>query len=191
MTPTKLKGANDCRFFIQQSGNKIQTVTVTNILVLSVDGSRWNKLVKVSANTIEKARHAKKVLNVVEIAGIQAVLLPTDRLQASLKLVAPSVYAQTFPIIANPYADKMPIPVIKERAGNKADGELPKAAIPAGKLSTPTPTMALTKLKTSLGIVAVPPLFETVTLGGDFDCTAPPRNSEMMLSIAAEDDVRG
>mmetsp|Transcript_8563 Transcript_8563/g.18256 ORF Transcript_8563/g.18256 Transcript_8563/m.18256 type:complete len:83 (+) Transcript_8563:1255-1503(+) len=42
-------------------------------------------------------------------------------------------------------------------AGNMADGALPKAEIPAGKLKTPAPTIDLTKLKISLGMVAVPP----------------------------------
>jgi hypothetical protein len=46
---------------------------------------------------------------------------------------------------------------IRERAGTMAPGLLPKAAIPAGRLRTPTPTMALTRLKISLGMVAVPP----------------------------------
>ena len=52
----------------------------------------------------------------------------------------------------------MPMTAIIITAGMAAEGALPKFAIPAGKLNTPTPTIALTRLKTSLGMVAVPPL---------------------------------
>jgi len=38
----------------------------------------------------------------------------------------------------------------------RAFGASPKAAIPAGRESTPAPTIHLTRLKTSFGIVAVP-----------------------------------
>ena len=65
--------------------------------------------------------------------------------------------AHTRPINAKPYADAIPISDIKSMAGYMAEGALPYAAIPAGKLSTPAPTILLTKLNTSLGIDAVPP----------------------------------
>ena len=42
-------------------------------------------------------------------------------------------------------------------AGMAALGASPNAAIPAGSERTPTPTMPLTRLNTSLGIEAVPP----------------------------------
>jgi len=42
-------------------------------------------------------------------------------------------------------------------AGRIALGALPKAAIPAGKLKTPEPTILFTKLNISLGMDAVPP----------------------------------
>eukprot|EP00978_Attheya_sp_CCMP212_P040958 scaffold229254_cov51-Attheya_sp.AAC.2 len=41
-------------------------------------------------------------------------------------------------------------------AGMSADGAFPMAAMPAGRLSTPAPTMLFTRLNTSLGMVAVP-----------------------------------
>jgi hypothetical protein len=55
-----------------------------------------------------------------------------------------------------PLADKAPIQVKSNSAGRSADGALPKAAIPAGNANTPAPTMALMRLKTSAGMVAVP-----------------------------------
>ena len=45
---------------------------------------------------------------------------------------------------------------MRTTAGSVADGAFPNAATPAGKLSTPAPTIPLTKLKTSFGIVAPP-----------------------------------
>jgi hypothetical protein len=50
-----------------------------------------------------------------------------------------------------PYAENPPIIEISATAGKIAEG-----AIPAGKLNTPAPTILLTRLNTSLGIVAVP-----------------------------------
>jgi hypothetical protein len=50
----------------------------------------------------------------------------------------------------------MPKSAMSPIAGTTADGALPKAAMPLGKVNTPAPTMLLTKLKTSLGMVAVP-----------------------------------
>mmetsp|Transcript_30905 Transcript_30905/g.64502 ORF Transcript_30905/g.64502 Transcript_30905/m.64502 type:complete len:81 (-) Transcript_30905:282-524(-) len=47
---------------------------------------------------------------------------------------------------------------INKQAGSKARGALPKAATPAGNDKTPAPIMDLTKLNTSLGMVAVPSL---------------------------------
>lgn len=51
-----------------------------------------------------------------------------------------------------------PMSVMSAVAGITALGALPNAAIPAGKLSTPAPTIDFTRLKTSLGIEAVPPV---------------------------------
>mmetsp|Transcript_1388 Transcript_1388/g.3087 ORF Transcript_1388/g.3087 Transcript_1388/m.3087 type:complete len:204 (-) Transcript_1388:86-697(-) len=62
--------------------------------------------------------------------------------------------------------------VIKATAGMTADFALPKAAIPEGKDKTPTPTMALTRLKVCSGMVADPPVMAgnslevLVTMGG-------------------------
>jgi len=47
----------------------------------------------------------------------------------------------------NPYPDRPPMTVMRIAAGIIADGALPKADIPAGKLSTPAPTIDLTRLK--------------------------------------------
>ena len=63
----------------------------------------------------------------------------------------------TRPIIENPKALRIPITAINPRAGSTADGEFPKAAIPAGKDNTPDPMIPLTKLKISLDIEADPP----------------------------------
>jgi hypothetical protein len=52
-----------------------------------------------------------------------------------------------------------------------------KTNLPAGKLNTPAPTMLLMRLKTSLGIVAVPP-----------PCCAPPRSGSSGTAAAADDE---
>lgn len=52
---------------------------------------------------------------------------------------------------------------MRARAGTSADGASPNAAIPAGRDKTPTPTMALTRLKISDATVAVP--LPTATTG--------------------------
>ena len=56
----------------------------------------------------------------------------------------------------NVYAEMNPIVAIKTVAGNTALGALPNAAMPAGIARTPPPTIVLTRLKISFGIVAVP-----------------------------------
>ena len=58
-------------------------------------------------------------------------------------------------------------------AGTSAEGALPKAATPYGKLNTPAPTMLLTRLKTRLGMLAVPPLLLLLLLSED-ESLAPP-----------------
>ena len=57
-------------------------------------------------------------------------------------------------------------------AGTSAEGALPKAATPYGKLNTPAPTMLLTRLKTRLGMLAVPPLL--LLLLSEDESLAPP-----------------
>jgi hypothetical protein len=64
------------------------------------------------------------------------------------------VIAQILPINANPYAEIEPIRVISNTAGTIAEGALPNAAIPAGKDSTPAPTMDFTRLKMSFVMVS-------------------------------------
>ena len=72
-------------------------------------------------------------------------------------------------------------------AGRKADLASAKAAIPAGRLSTPTPTIPFTKLKTSLGIEAPSGLFTLVTAFlPNFLPKAPPLTPKMALWV----DVR-
>ena len=62
------------------------------------------------------------------------------------------------PMSQNPKPLNNPVRIINPYAGNNAVGWSPNAAIPAGKPNTPAPTIALTKLKISLGMVAVPPV---------------------------------
>ena len=59
-------------------------------------------------------------------------------------------------------------------AGTSAEGALPKAATPYGKLNTPAPTMLLTRLKTRLGMLAVPPLLLLLLLLSEDESLAPP-----------------
>jgi hypothetical protein len=59
-------------------------------------------------------------------------------------------------MVANPCADSKPMAAMISTDGPTADRLPENAAIPAGRLSTPTPTIALTKLNTSLGMLAVP-----------------------------------
>lgn len=152
ITPNRLNGANDARSFIQHNGNSTTPVSANNTIVLL---SVPNRLEKVSASTIENARHARLVFIVADHAGIHPVPGPTDFSHASLYDVAP-VYAHTFPIIANPNPDSAPMTAMSATAGRTAERADPNAAIPAGRERTPTPTMALTRLKTSVGMVAVP-----------------------------------
>ena len=51
----------------------------------------------------------------------------------------------------------VPMAATNPTAGMAALGASPNAAMPAGSDRTPTPTIPLTRLKTSLGIEAVPP----------------------------------
>ena len=57
----------------------------------------------------------------------------------------------------------MPMAAMRPTAGIAPDGALEKAAIPAGRDRTPAPTMDLTRLKISSGMVAVPPPTERVS----------------------------
>jgi hypothetical protein len=69
-------------------------------------------------------------------------------------------------------------------AGTKALGALPKAAMPAGKPNTPAPTMALTKLKISLGMVAVPPAALVVVVACFFLLAVDGGGGERFLEVA-------
>ena len=121
MTPSKEKGASDFKFLSQHKGNKMVPVTVHKTAVRLSMGA---KAVNESAKTMEKAKQAKKVLMVVDQAGILAVFGLTVRAQASAYDRAP-VMAQTSPIHAKPTALRIPITVIKATAGIKADLALP------------------------------------------------------------------
>mmetsp|Transcript_3195 Transcript_3195/g.7012 ORF Transcript_3195/g.7012 Transcript_3195/m.7012 type:complete len:81 (+) Transcript_3195:952-1194(+) len=79
MTPSREKGAKDLRFFNRHNGNKTKAVTTKRVGLRVVS----NKLEKVSASTMEKARQAKNVLKVTDQAGIQEVPSPTLLLHAS------------------------------------------------------------------------------------------------------------
>lgn len=54
------------------------------------------------------------------------------------------------------YPDKMPMVAMRMVAGRTADGALPKDAMPAGRESTPAPTIDFTRLNTWLDMVDVP-----------------------------------
>jgi len=153
ITPNRLNGAKEAKSFIQHNGNKTTPVNPNRTIFLSFP----NKIEKVSASTMENARHARLVFIVADHAGIQPVDGPTDRSHASRYDVAP-VYAHTLPIIENPNPDSAPMTAIRATAGRTAERADPNAAIPAGRERTPTPTIAFTRLNTSVGMVAVPPL---------------------------------
>jgi hypothetical protein len=99
---------------------------------------------------------AQIVLKVTAVAGIQLVRSDTVADHASRYEVVP-VYAQHRPIKAKPYPDNPPIAAMRAIAGRTAPGADPHAAIPAGKLSTPAPTIPLTRLKMSCVTDASPP----------------------------------
>ena len=73
-TPNREKGASDFRFFKRHSGNKTRPVTANRVAFRGFP----NKVEKVSAKTMLKAKQAKKVLKVHDQAGIQLVDSPTD-----------------------------------------------------------------------------------------------------------------
>ena len=73
-TPNKENGAKLDRFLSQHRGNKMVVVTASKTLVRSV---LPNKELKVSAKTMENARHAMKVMSVALQAGTQLEVGPT------------------------------------------------------------------------------------------------------------------
>ena len=97
------------------------------------------------------------------------------------------VYAQHRPINANPYADNPPINAINDTAGITPDGASAKAAIPAGNVKTPAPTIPFTRLKMSCVTVASPSSLLSLV-----DCNAAVESEESSSSGAvsiASDDV--
>ena len=62
-----------------------------------------------------------------------------------------------------------------------AEGALPYAAMPAGKLSTPAPTMLFTRLNISLGMDAVPPPDDGDD--GDDELSSTALHSEVLLLV--------
>jgi len=101
------------------------------------------------------ANVANTVFRVTLQAGIQEVPSETLALHALRKVVV-LVKLQTRPIKANPYELRQPMTVMRATAGTTADGALANAAMPAGSVNTPAPTIDLTKLNTSCEMVAVP-----------------------------------
>ena len=99
------------------------------------------------------ARIAEMVLNVTAHAGIQLDFSETVALQAS-RYDSVLVYAQQRPMRAKPYPESPPMMAIKATAGITALGADPHAAIPAGRLRTPAPTMPLIRLKINSVTVA-------------------------------------
>jgi len=102
------------------------------------------------------ARFAEQVLNVHAATGMMEVLEPTVFSQASMYDDASSM-AHTRPMSEKQYPETPPMSAMRMDAGSTAEGALAKAAIPAGRESTPAPTMLLIRLKISLDMVAVPP----------------------------------
>jgi len=70
---------------------------------------------------------------------------------------------------------------MKSTAGYIAEGALPYAAMPAGRLSTPAPTMLFTKLNISLGMDAVPPPDDDDD--GDEELSSTVLHSEVLLLL--------
>lgn len=77
--PNKEKGASAERDFIQQSGNRIQVVRPSKMVLPALERS---KVEKVSVKIMEYAKHDKNVIKTALPAGIQAVSGPTVRSQA-------------------------------------------------------------------------------------------------------------
>lgn len=158
--PSKENGARADRFFSRHNGNKTIDVKPSRVL----DRVKLNPAVekialKVSAKIMEYASVAQKVLNVQLAAAITLVSFEIVFSHASLYEVEP-VYAQTLPIRENPYPESAPMTVMRNVAGIMAEGALPKAEIPAGRLNTPAPTILLTRLKVRPDMDALPPLDE-------------------------------
>mmetsp|Transcript_57359 Transcript_57359/g.139940 ORF Transcript_57359/g.139940 Transcript_57359/m.139940 type:complete len:337 (+) Transcript_57359:680-1690(+) len=157
MIPTREKGAKLARFFMRQSGSNTIPVTPNSDCVrVAAMPTVASKLVTVSAKIIEYDKFPNQQSMKHEKAMMNDVDFPTVASQASAYDIV-FVLRQTRPINPKVYAEMTPINVMSTDAGIIADGALPNATTPAGKLSTPAPTILLIKLKTSLGIVAVPP----------------------------------
>jgi signal recognition particle subunit SEC65 len=109
----------------KQRGNKTNAVKAIRVGFRSVP----KRVEKVSAKTMLKAVQAINVLAVADHVGIHEDPSPTLFDQASRYEVAP-VYAQVRPMIEKPYAERIPIIIIKTAAGIRAEGASPKAATP-------------------------------------------------------------
>mmetsp|Transcript_35577 Transcript_35577/g.86098 ORF Transcript_35577/g.86098 Transcript_35577/m.86098 type:complete len:268 (+) Transcript_35577:674-1477(+) len=181
--PTSENGANDDKFFMRHNGNKTAPVNpnVTGTFAAAMPAVD-KRLTKVSPKIIEYANVAKIVLSVTAVAGSQLVFGETVADHASLYEDV-LVYAQHRPINANPYPDNAPIIEISATAGTTADGALANAAIPAGRLRTPAPTIPLTKLKQSCVTVA-----PSVASSDDDDFSVP-SSSPATAAAAASDDM--
>lgn len=157
MIPTSENGASADKFFTRQSGKSTKLVNPSSAFVLDIPiPIAASKALKVSAKTIEYVRLPAKQSSAEDAAMIQAVDFPRVLFQASAYEVAP-VMALTRAIMENVYAEVAPMSTIRKVAGINADGALPNSATPAERLRTPAPTMHLTRLKISFGMVAVPP----------------------------------
>mmetsp|Transcript_98379 Transcript_98379/g.275494 ORF Transcript_98379/g.275494 Transcript_98379/m.275494 type:complete len:89 (-) Transcript_98379:148-414(-) len=84
MIPTKLKGPNDFKLFIKQSGNKATVVTPTNacVRVISTPKKALARDGNVTLKIILYAKTLQDVTMKQAAAGIQAVLGDTARSQA-------------------------------------------------------------------------------------------------------------
>mmetsp|Transcript_15732 Transcript_15732/g.17464 ORF Transcript_15732/g.17464 Transcript_15732/m.17464 type:complete len:82 (-) Transcript_15732:313-558(-) len=80
MTPKRLNGAKEARFFIQQSGSNRKPVTDNNTLVRSLV---CNRLLNVSARIILYAKQPEKVMKIALNDGIHEELSPKLSFQPS------------------------------------------------------------------------------------------------------------
>mmetsp|Transcript_1559 Transcript_1559/g.2653 ORF Transcript_1559/g.2653 Transcript_1559/m.2653 type:complete len:103 (+) Transcript_1559:1313-1621(+) len=78
---------------------------------------------------------------------------------------------------------------IKATAGSTAEGAFPNAAIPAGRDSTPAPTIDLTRLKISLGMVAVPVPAVEALLSAAASSSSAMRNGANGAFLAVESEM--
>ena len=133
----------------RESGSVLKSVTrviAPRRLAMSGESPAAVKMeAKESPITIVYCSVPEKQNVATESEGTQEVDSPTVRAHASCHVLLP-VASQTRPTMMNVYAQSAEIKPSTATHGTSAAGELVNAAIPTGRLSTPTPTMAFTRL---------------------------------------------